>query len=136
MRATEKSPNRPTAARRAREPEMAARRGPVQNLEGLIEQVRATIEQIDADGFAAGKHLADSVNTELVPGVETVVSLPKPEDFAGDAAAWRRAWEDLHQRLDAHRNRLSVCPGPVAAPTLQLLSAERELLAAIEALRE
>jgi|GEM_PF-4171365 len=136
MRASEKSPNPPPSARHAREPEPAAGRGPVQDLDGLIEQVRGAIAQIDVDGFAAGQHLEGSVQAELAPGVKTAVSLPKPEDYSGDAAAWRRAWEDLLQRLDAHRNRLSVLPGTPAPQALQLLPAERELLAAIEALRK
>ncbi len=136
MRASEKSPNPPSAARRAREPEKVASRGPVQDLDGLIEQVRGIIAQIDVDGFAAGQHLAGCVQATLVPGVETAVTLPQPEDFAGDAAAWRRAWEDLYQRLDAHRNRLSVPSGTTDAPPLQLLPSERELLTAIEALRK
>ena len=136
MRAAEKSPNPSTAPRRAHESELAERRGPVRDLEGLIAQVRSTITQINVDGFAAGQHLGSCVQAELVPGVETAVSLPKPEDFAGDAPAWRRAWEDLCQRLEAHRDRLVVCPGTVDEQALQLLPAERELLAAIEALRK
>jgi len=133
------TPNKEAAQRSTRhKPEPAGRseEACVHDLDKLVEWVRQCVASIDMDGLAAEDRLPASVEAALVPGNSSTINLPQLSDCGGDLAAWRRAWDDLRLRLEAHRQRLARQADAPGDDSLVLLPAERDLLAAIEALRK
>jgi hypothetical protein len=136
MRVTPNNQEAQRSTRRKPEPVGSSEQAGVHDLDTLIEWIRQCVARIDMDGLAAGDRLPASVTAALVPGTPGTVGLPQLSDCGGDLATWRRAWDDLRLRLEAHQKRLARQADAPDDDSLMLLPVEHDLLAAIEARRK